>query len=59
MSKYAVIGATCQLGGIIRMTISITVILIECTGDITFGLPILIVLIVAKWVGDLFTRVRP
>lgn len=36
------------------MTISLTVMLIECTGDVTFGLPVVMVLIVAKWVGDLF-----
>ncbi|KAK2142065.1 hypothetical protein LSH36_1000g00038 [Paralvinella palmiformis] len=39
------------------MTISLTVILLECTGDITFGLPIVMVLIIAKWVGDLFNSV--
>lgn len=40
------------------MTISLTVILLECTGDITMGLPIVMVLIIAKWVGDLFNTVR-
>ena len=40
------------------MTISLTVILIECTGDITFGLPIVMVLTIAKWTGDFFNAVR-
>lgn len=40
------------------MTISLTVIIIECTGDVTFGLPIMIALIVAKWTGDFFNPVR-
>lgn len=57
LGKYALIGAACQLGGTVRMTISLTVILIECTGDITFGLPIVLVLTIAKWVGDFFNTV--
>ena len=40
------------------MTISLTVIIIEATGNITFGLPIIVVLMVAKWVGDIFNEVN-
>ena len=39
------------------MTISLTVIVIECTGDVTFGIPIMLSLIIAKWVGDFFNTV--
>ena len=39
------------------MTISLTAILIESTQGISFGLPIIIVLIMAKWVGDFFNEV--
>lgn len=40
------------------MTISLTAIIVEATRDITFGLPIMLVLMMAKWVGDYFNEVR-
>ena len=52
---YALIGASSMLGGVSRMTISLTVILFEVTNDITFLLPIMCTLMMAKWVGDRFT----
>ncbi|KAI1000460.1 H(+)/Cl(-) exchange transporter 3 [Podosphaera aphanis] len=53
---YAIVGATAALGGVTRMTVSIVVIMFELTGALTYVLPIMIAVIVSKWVGDAFGK---
>ncbi|KAF2674563.1 hypothetical protein BT63DRAFT_430892 [Microthyrium microscopicum] len=49
---YAIIGAASALGGATRMTVSIVVIMFELTGALTYVLPIMIAVLISKWVGD-------
>ncbi|KAK6432455.1 chloride channel [Oleoguttula sp. CCFEE 5521] len=49
---YAVIGAAAALAGATRMTVSIVVIMFELTGALSYVLPIMVAVMLAKWTGD-------
>jgi len=51
---FALLGSAAMLGGIFRTPISLTAILIETTNDVVYGLPLMITLMVSKWIGDFF-----
>jgi chloride channel 3/4/5 len=53
---YAIIGAAAALAGVTRMTVSIVVITFELTGALTYVLPIMVAVMISKWVGDVFSR---
>lgn len=53
---FALIGAASFFGGVTRLTKAVTVIMIELTNDVQFLLPIMVSIMVAKWVGDFFTH---
>lgn len=53
---YAIVGAAASLAGVTRLTVSIVVIMFELTGALTYVLPIMIAVMISKWVGDAFSR---
>jgi chloride channel 3/4/5 len=53
---YAFLGAGAALSGIMHITISVTVIMFELTGALTYILPTMIVVGVTKAVGDRFSK---
>nr|KAJ3419505.1 hypothetical protein HK105_006864 [Polyrhizophydium stewartii] len=50
---YAMVGAAASLAGVTRMSVSLTVIMFELTGALSYVLPIMITILVAKWIGDI------
>lgn len=53
---YAFLGAGAALSGIMHITISVTVIMFELTGALTYILPTMIVVGITKAVGDRFGK---
>jgi len=53
---YALVGATAMLSGMARITISLSVILMETTGQAEWGLPVFLTTVAAKWIADYFNK---
>ncbi|KAJ3169274.1 glycerol ethanol, ferric requiring protein [Geranomyces variabilis] len=53
---YAMLGAIGALGGVTRMTLSLTVVMFELTGTLNYIVPCMATLMTAKIVGDLFGK---
>ncbi|CAL5218914.1 g660 [Coccomyxa viridis] len=55
LPAYTVVGAAAMLGGVTRMTISITVLVMEGSGALQLTGPLMVAVFVAKMVGDALT----
>ncbi|PIK48248.1 putative H(+)/Cl(-) exchange transporter 3 [Apostichopus japonicus] len=53
---YAMVGAAACLGGVTRMTVSLVVIMFELTGGLVYIVPLMVAVVISKWVGDAFTK---
>ncbi|KAK7492242.1 hypothetical protein BaRGS_00016539 [Batillaria attramentaria] len=53
---FALIGAASFFGGVTRLTMAVTVIMMELTNDVQVLLPVMVSVMVAKWIGDFFTH---
>jgi len=53
---YAIVGAASALAGATRMTVTIVVVMFELTGALTYVLPIMISVMISKWIGDAFNK---
>lgn len=49
---FAMVGAAAFLAGVSRMTVSLTVIMFELTGEVNYILPFMTAILTAKWVAD-------
>lgn len=53
---YALLGAMASLGGTTKLTVSLTIIMFELTGNLNYIIPCMITLMIAKIVGDQFVH---
>ncbi|GAM27628.1 hypothetical protein SAMD00019534_108040 [Acytostelium subglobosum LB1] len=55
-SIYAMVGSSAMMAGFSRMTISLAVIIVELTEGTQYMLPVMLSVMIAKWVGDIFNE---
>merc|ERR1719191_2455505 len=55
---YAMVGAGAMLAGVSRLTLSLAVVLFELTGGLTYVVPFMLAVLIAKWTGDMLTNGR-
>eukprot|EP00761_Pharyngomonas_kirbyi_P006646 gb/GECH01006654.1/.p1 GENE.gb/GECH01006654.1/~~gb/GECH01006654.1/.p1 ORF type:complete len:944 (+),score=219.26 gb/GECH01006654.1/:1-2832(+) len=53
---YALVGGAAVLGGVTRVTVSLVVIMFELTGGLEYVTPIMLTVLISKWVGDAFGK---
>jgi len=53
---YALMGAAAITGGITRITISLTLMLLEATGGLQYVLPLMVTIMTAFMTGNIFTK---
>eukprot|EP00879_Flechtneria_rotunda_P016612 GHRR01017382.1.p1 GENE.GHRR01017382.1~~GHRR01017382.1.p1 ORF type:complete len:460 (+),score=151.82 GHRR01017382.1:797-2176(+) len=53
---FALVGAGAFMSSVTRLTIALAVIMVEISDDVHMLLPVLVAIMVAKWVGDAMTH---
>ncbi|KAG5513555.1 hypothetical protein PMAC_000987 [Pneumocystis sp. 'macacae'] len=53
---YSIIGSASALAGVTKMTVSLVIIMFELTGALTYVLPIMIAVMISKWISDAFGK---
>ncbi|EAL69414.1 chloride channel protein [Dictyostelium discoideum AX4] len=55
-SIYALVGSAAMMAGYCRMTVCIVVIMVELTEGTQYLVPIILAVMISKWVGDFFNE---
>jgi len=55
---YAMVGAGAMMAGVSRLTVCLAVVLFELTGGLTYVVPFMLSVLIAKWTGDVISNGR-